>query len=463
MISDFLDRDEIARYVDAVRCQLEAGRLHKGTTADAAHAIGRGSADPAAAVIAALPDDDTGSASSGEAGLNSPFFSRDPTVSLLQTTLEDEARKNGVVHEPKEHGLFGHIACAVESIDRCVDEKLHPEKFSTDDADWVTKIGEATLGRLAKGNHPFNHAPAEYTIDSDDARIVVVGDWASGLPRAQAVATFMAEEIADAIDHGRAVHVIHLGDVYYSGDEVEVRRRVLAEGMWPVTVEQSRAGVTSWALNGNHDMYCGGWGFFDTLLGDERFANQRSPDGKGTSFFRIKTPSWDLVGLDTSWDPEVLCLGKCGVLADPQAAVLQGWAAESDRKLMLLSHHQLISCYDLADIGTVLPHKLAALIDKRRIAAWLWGHEHRCMGFSGSHGIPFLRCIGHGGIPVPAAAAKPDGAIPAPGIWQELGSFVDKGRSWNSFGFAILDFDGPRVTVRYRNDDGDETRSETII
>jgi hypothetical protein len=82
------------------------------------------------------------------------------------------------------------------------------------------------------------------------------------------------------------------------------------------------------------------------------------------------------------------------------------------------------------------------------------------MGFSGSHGIPFLRCIGHGGIPVPA---KPDDAIPAPGIWREVGSFVEKGRSWSNFGFAILDFDGPRVTVRYRNDVGDETRSETII
>lgn len=77
---------------------------------------------------------------------------------------------------------------------------------------------------------------------------------------------------------------------------------------------------------------------------------------------------------------EVLSLGQKGVLAEPQATVLGGWAADSDRKLMLLSHHQLVSSYDLGDLGTVLPHKLAPLLDSKRITAWLWGHEHRRMG-----------------------------------------------------------------------------------
>ncbi|HWC27672.1 MAG TPA: metallophosphoesterase [Solirubrobacteraceae bacterium] len=270
----------------------------------------------------------------------------------------------------------------------------------------------------------------------------------------------MAEEVTQALAARRPVHVVHLGDVYYSGDPVEYERRVLAEGLWPVTLEQARAGVTSWSLNGNHDMYSGGWGYFQTLLGEERFSNQRSSDGRPTSFFRIKTPSWDLVGLDTSWDPEVLSLGQKGVLADPQATVLGGWAAESDRKLMLLSHHQLVSSYDLGDLGSVLPHKLEPLLDSKRITAWLWGHEHRCMGFADVHGIPFLRCIGHGGIPVPATAEN--AKIPPPGVWQEFGSFEEHDARWNSFGFAILDFDGPRATIRYRDDHGTQTRIEHI-
>jgi hypothetical protein len=381
-------------------------------------------------------------------------------VSLLQTSLEDETRKAGAAAPRKAHGLLSHIVGAVESI-------ADIEKYGAHDPDWVTRIGEATLDRLARGNHPFNSEPAEYEIPVDDARVVLVGDWGSGLPRARSVGRFMAQEVANAINHGRSVHVIHLGDVYYSGDPVEYIRRVLAPGLWPVTIEQSRGGVTSWSLNGNHDMYGGGWGYFDTLLADERFANQRSPTGKPTSFFRIKTPSWDIVGLDTAWDSDVLSMGQHAMLADPQAAVVSGWAAESYRKLMLLSHHQLVTSYDHGDIATVLPMKLQPLLGSKRIGAWLWGHEHRCMGFDDpEQRIPFMCCIGHGGIPI-RATAKGE-SIPPPGLWQipspgsDSGVFVENDTRWNNFGFAVVDFDGLHARIRYRDDQGTELRAETI-
>ncbi|MCA1689125.1 MAG: metallophosphoesterase, partial [Actinobacteria bacterium] len=258
MIAEFSDKDEVGRYVDAFRERLMAGALNPESTAAASAAIGAGSTDPGEAILGALPDNNIGPSSSGEEHVSAPFFSRSPAVSLMQTSLEDEARKDNAVKQPAHRGAFAHIVGLVESF-------VHPEKFGTHDPDWVTRIGDATLDRLAKGNHAFNPKPAEYEIPTDDARIVVVGDWGSGLPRARAVARFMAEEIADGLSQSRPVHVIHLGDVYYSGDAVEVERRVLAEGMWPVTVEQARAGVTSWSLNGNHDMYCGGWGYFETL------------------------------------------------------------------------------------------------------------------------------------------------------------------------------------------------------
>jgi Calcineurin-like phosphoesterase len=468
MIADFLDRGEIGGYVAAMREQLKAGRLDNKATAAAA-GIGRPSDDPALAVRAvldALPDDNTGEGSSGGEHTSAPFFSRDPMVSLLQTSLEDEARKSGVVHEPEDRGRFGHIVGVVESIEHRIESVLHPEKFSTHDPDWVTKIGEATLDRIAKGNHEFNPNPAECDVGDHGAlRLVVVGDWGSGLPRACQISKLMAEEIADAQGRGVPVHVIHLGDVYYSGDAVEVQRRVLADGMWPVTAEQANQGIGSWSLNGNHDMYAGGWGYFETLLADERFKLQRSADGKPTSFFRIRQSHWDLVGLDTSWDTDVLSQGKSGVLADPQAAVVKAWADESardGRKLMLLSHHQLVSAYDLGDIGTVLAEKLAPLLGSGQIAAWLWGHEHRCMGFEAVHRIPFVRCIGHGGIPVAIEPQAASAAIPSPGVWQESGSFEQDGMSWHKFGFAVLDFDGDQVEVRYRDDDGSQPRTERI-
>jgi hypothetical protein len=461
MIADFLDRNEVGGYVDAMRGQLKSGELdHKATAA--AQGMGTaptGTGDAVQKVLDALPGDNTGSSSSGGEDLSSPFFSRAPMVSLLQTSLEDEARKSGVVGTPEDRGPFGHIVGCVEKIVHEVESVLHPTKFSTTDPDWVTKIAAATLDRIAKGNHPFNPTPAEYEITASALRVLVVGDWGSGLPRACQVSRWMAQEIADARGRGLSVHVVHLGDVYYSGDPVEVQRRVLAGGMWPATAEDAAQGVSSWALNGNHDMYGGGWGFFDTLLADPRFARQRSPDGKPTSFFRIKTPGWDLIGLDTSWDTDVLSQGQSGVLADPQASVVEGWAAEArreGRKVMLLSHHQLVSCYDLHDIGTILPEKLAPLLEGKQIAAWLWGHEHRCMGFNEVHGIPFVSCIGHGGIPVlagPTAAAVPD-----PGKWEASGSFEENDSNWHKFGYAVLEFDGAKLEIRYMDDEGQPTR-----
>ncbi len=453
MIANFLDHDEIGRYVTAMRAQLEAGALDEHA-AKAAPAVGSHGGDPAAAVLAALPQDTPGPPSSG-GGDGSPFLSRHPAVSLLQTSLEDEARKRGEVHAPRHRGPLARIVAAIEQL-------VHPERFGPHDVDWVTTIAAATLDRLARGNRPFNRRPAEYEIDSDDARIVIVGDWGSGLPRAVDVARHMGRAVEEARAEGRAAHVVHLGDVYYSGDPSEYRRRVLADGMWPVTSELAAAGVTSWSLNGNHDMYSGGWGFFDTLLADPRFAAQRSPDGAPTSWFRIRTPSWDLVGLDTSWDPEVLSLGQKGVLEDPQAATLAGWAGESDRRLMLLSHHQYVSSYDHGDLGTTLPHKLGPLIAGGRVGAWLWGHEHRCMGFepSGAIPIPNMRCIGHGGIPVPAASTS--APIPPPGTWQLRESFDEHDGRWYRFGFAVLDFDGPRVRVRYLDDGGALVHEELL-
>ncbi len=139
-------------------------------------------------------------------------------VSLLQTSLEDEARKSGVVHQSEDRGRFGHIAGVVESIEHRIHSMLHPEKFSTHDPDWMTRISEATLDRIAKGNHPFNPNPAEHDVsDHSELRVVVVGDWGSGLPHACQVSKLMAEEIADAQGRGVPVHVVRLGDVYYSG------------------------------------------------------------------------------------------------------------------------------------------------------------------------------------------------------------------------------------------------------
>ncbi|MEA2254042.1 MAG: hypothetical protein QOG35_87 [Solirubrobacteraceae bacterium] len=414
------------------------------------------------AVAAGVLDDPSGWTAAGAVAHDHegdvPFLARDPVAAMLQTVVEQRLREHhpDAIRDARPapgdlvaHGAQPHAAEAL----------LDPRRFSHDDPGWVIEIGKALLERLARGNHPFNPRPAQVRI-ADDARVVLVGDWGTGLPRARAVAAHMAAEVGEALAAGREAHVIHLGDVYYSGDAREYDRHVLDAGLWPVDAAGAAAGVTSWSLNGNHDMYSGGWGYFDHLLADERFAAQRSPDGRGTSFFRIASPSWDLVGLDTSWDRRPLRLGHAAVLHDPQAAFVERVARESERRLMLLSHHQLVSVYDPADIADELPTKLGGVLAGGRVAAWFWGHEHRCMGYAPTAGVAVPRCLGHGGVPV--VSHPLDAPVPPPGLWEERGFLDAAGRHWGRFGFAVLDLDGPRIDVRYVDDLGERTRTERI-
>lgn len=452
MIREAVDRRQLQRYVDAVRQQLDAPEL-EGPASRAAAQLATDGAPPQK-LREALPDDDAGPASSGGRDAAAPFMARDPVVSLLQSSLEHKLREQGVKDVgPPHRGLLARIVHYVEGL-------LRPVRFGPEDSEWVTEIAKATLERLAEGNHPFNPEPARYEI-GDEARVVIVGDWGSGLPRAQEVAKHMAEEVSTALAAGREAHVIHLGDVYYSGTHGECERNVLAPGMWPVSAAQARAGVTSWSLNGNHDMYGGGFGYFETLLGDERFAFQRSADGKPTSFFRIVSPSWDLVGLDTSWNSNVLDQGHFGVLEDPQAKFVASVAAESDRKLMLLSHHQLLSVYDRDSdqVGKTLAQKLGPTLDANAVSAWIWGHEHRCVGYGAAGGVAFPRCIGNGGVPVLMNHAAGD-PVPPPGEWEEREYWEADGDRWARFGFAVFDFAGPKIKIRYRNEEGETTRTE---
>jgi len=448
MIRDIADRDVMGRYVTAVRREIATGAVDDDA-AEAAHTIRpQTGARPADEILNHLPDDGAGPDEDG------PFLARDPIVSLMQTSLDERLREEARI-EPEDaerDGIFERV------LDRA-DDLLHPERYGPDDPRWVTQIVKATLRRLAEGNHPFNPKPADYEI-ADDARVVVVGDWGTGLERARHVARRMAEAVTEAQAAGREAHVVHLGDVYYSGVPAEYDRNVLADGWWPVTTTQSEEGVTSWSLVGNHDMYSGGWGFFDHLLADPRFARQRSSDGRPTSWFRLKSPSWTIAGLDTSWNGDVVSRGNTGVLEEPQAARLQQWAAEPGAgKLMLLSHHQYVTVDDPRGIGEDLAQKVAPLASANRITAWLWGHEHRCIGFATDE-IPHMRCIGHGGVPVPSR--PPRDPLPPPAVWEVTGSYEAEGERWGRFGFAVLDFAGDRIDVTYRDDAGAETHRETI-
>ena len=452
MREDASDKGHVRVQVGKIRDALGDPRLQDVIERAAVQVPGPGA--PRDKIAALLPDDIDSAVSSGGEPEGIPYLSRAPLVAMVQSHIEEALGDAGVPDPDEPASLWSRLVHTVEH-----DLHISPGSFTPDDPDWYIFIAKGVLERLAEGNAPFNQAPAEYDGLADDARLVIVGDRGTGLPRARDVATRMHEAIDQALTSNRQVHVLHLGDVYYSGLETEDQRRFL--DLWPVTGDQADSGVTSWSLNGNHDMYSGGFGYFGTLLGDPRFKGQRSPDGRPTSFFRLRSPSWDFIGLDTAWDTDVTSAGQVAVLQDPQARYVAEVAAGSPRKLVLFSHHQLVSVYDKADLGSVLPGKLAPVLDANRVTAWWWGHEHRAITYGAAAGVRYPRCLGNGGVPILPDPAPPAGSTP-PITWRSTRTVREDGQNRTRFGFAVLDLQPGQITVAYVDDDGNIPRTETI-
>ena len=452
MRSDASNQEQVQVAAGKVQAALADPSL-QGVIEQAAAQV-PGDAAPRVKVASLLSGEATSLTSSGGQAAGVPYLSRAPLVSMMQSQIEQTLNEGGAADAGRPAGLWS-------KIERVVRLLLHmsPGSFTQNDPDWYVDIARGILERLADGNAPFNPVPAEYDNVADDARLVVVGDWGTGLPRAIDVAAHMRQAIDTALGDGRQVHVIHLGDVYYSGFESEDKHRFLDP--WPVTQAQAGQGVTSWSLNGNHDMYSGGFGYFGTLLGDRRFRAQRSPDGKATSFFRLRSPSWDFVGLDTAWDTDVTSDGQIAVLQDPQAKYVADVAAGSPRKLVLFSHHQLVSCYDRGDLGPTLPGKLAPVLDGNRVTAWWWGHEHRAITYEAKSGVRHPRCLGNGGVPIAPDKAPPADSDPAI-TWRSTRTVREHGQQQTRFGFAVLDLRPDRIEAAYIDDDGYTAHQETV-
>jgi hypothetical protein len=305
-------------------------------------------------------------------------------------------------------------------------------KFDEDDiAGWLQMAPELIF-KPPKAD--WIDPPPAPQIIPDNARIALFADWGTGLYGAPAI-----RQCIEGLD--RCEVVLHLGDTYYSGEDDEIRDRLV--GNWP----NRPAGAINRSLNGNHEMYSGGKGYFEAL---SNFFEQPA------SCFAMQNSRWILVSLDTAYEDFDL--------ADKQVAWVKSVVnAAGSRKLILFSHHQPFSQLD--DQGPNLQVALAELLNSQRIYAWFWGHEHRLVlydphstwGFKG-------RCIGHGGFPafrddlpdahgnvyqwliLPAQPYAPKAQLlDGPNFWipQDTEGF-------SPHGFVLLDFDGDTVWETYR-------------
>lgn len=391
----------------------------------------------------------------------SSFFPRDAALSLAQSALQqycEELKPEKIIQKSPEIKGGKPVEAAV------ADKELSPQfaqVLSGDEQGLIDPFEIADIGwanclfaigvRNWRGFYKFNSAPATPYKIGERARVVLFSDWGSGLPRAQKVSAEIRKELLAAKADNRDAHLIHLGDVYYSGWAKEYEKNVLPH--WSVK-ENEADKFSSWCLNGNHDMYSGGKGFFDYLLDDARFKRQER-----SSVFSLENKNWLLLGLDTAYhnnrvfDPHDLYGDQNKWVHEKLSA-----AKAENKKGILLSHHQPFSAFGDEEGGKKITDKLRTTLDEKLVHTWFWGHEHRCALYEERENIKFPRLIGHGGIPF-YVASKP---LPEGVIYEYRDGFDDLNESWNYFGFVVLDFEGDTITARYINERGKQHHIETI-
>lgn len=294
-------------------------------------------------------------------------------------------------------------------------------------------------------------------------RVSLAGDWGAGTPESNAV----ANRIREFNPH----YTIHLGDVYFVGSAAEVRENCLGEARkknfhaieWPIG---SRG---SFALNGNHEMYANGRGYFKVFLPrlGMRPGPKLPPQGQKASFFALVNEHWILVAVDTGynsvglpifeWIPHIRRLPRIGFDCSLPPAVVE-WFRESvlphleGRGVILLSHHQCWSSFEhhfSKSACQLLPHI-------RKPVLWFWGNEHHMAVYGPcrkNDGVEvFGRCLGHGGMPV--TIHKKPKHKPGEGplvIYDDREYRKVSGIPVGYNGYANLIFDGPQLKIEYRD------------
>jgi len=325
-------------------------------------------------------------------------------------------------------------------------------KFDNDD--WLGWMGSFFTWWRKIHPHALNAGDPTAAAIPNAYRVALISDWGTGMYGAPHSADAIA---ADTDPRGYQL-MLHLGDVYYSGTEGEIKDRFLAD--WP-----KRTDAISRTLNGNHEMYTGGKAYFDVALPTFK---------QSASYFALRNDFWTLVCLDTAYSEHDL--------ADPQRAWLdQMLATNTTQKVVFFSHHQPYSLLDSQ--GEKLVAKLGDLLIGKRIFAWYWGHEHRCVIYDKHSTYDLLgRCVGHGGFPefrdkIDDVPIEQDGPV-AGFKWRRLAArnlvpsglildgpnkyVTDHENEYQPHGFLTLEFDNDRLTEIYRLPDGSVVRSQTL-
>ena len=305
-----------------------------------------------------------------------------------------------------------------------MDEQLDDEPgrgFEPRDPKWLSILYQRLRAQL-RGKVPFvQHTRLDdfrFTLE-DHGTVALVSEWGTGNSHAVAVATQISRRNPD--------HIVHLGDVYYSGTPREMGHNFL--DIWRAS-GPTRARY--WALNANHDMYSGGYGFFERVL---------PTFGQPASYFNLSNRFWRLIGLDSAYVNHNF--------TRPQMTWFEAQLS-GPAKTVLLTHHHWFSGFRKR--GDKLEEWLDSYFAMGRIFGWFWGHDHYLIEYADQRDVK-CRCIGHGSIPyVPPNRRKQTHPVEIVRMETRASPLTP---SSGMHGFALLTFEGPVLHIEYVDEQGD--------
>jgi hypothetical protein len=311
-------------------------------------------------------------------------------------------------------------------------------KYSTHDPRWVEAGVEYTkYFVLQHGDVPYvRYARLDDFVIEDEARlpanarVALLADWGTGQPEA----FNLLRQIAAWQPHV----LIHLGDIYYSGTEPEMRQ-AFYEPCQQI-LQPATTGCAIFNLCGNHDVYSGGQAYYRLL----------ALLGQPASYFCLRNKYWQFLALDTGLHSRDLFDTNSTHLEPSEVEWVQDKVARAGRrKSILLSHHQPFSAYEAIKGQAINPDLLGVLAPVLgQVNTWFWGHEHNFVVYQPYQGIRG-RCIGHGAIPVAYPDETPQlrfGDVPR--VEVALGNRA----GFYNHGYALLTLDGPNGHVAYYQD-----------
>lgn len=237
-------------------------------------------------------------------------------------------------------------------------------KYENSDPEWIQCLFEYVSSRPVYFPTPSSGEAIYPLIGTGDIKIALAGDWGTYNDPAKWVAQHIAEARPD--------YSIHLGDVYYAG--LPKDENALLMECWP----KGRAGT--FALNSNHEMYCGGKGYFEVIR-NAKFSN------RGFSYFALHNDDWLIVGLDTAYFAYKRSLlyedGCLSNNAGPKGNVQTNWLTnllatpEHNRKhLIVLTRHDGFDVSSGAIQTKSLYDEVLKYMGRKRDFYWYWGHVH---------------------------------------------------------------------------------------